>query len=230
MEAADDGKPWKNGTVCTKEYRRGMPRPYVWHMRRLHMSRQYNPNIHHRRSIRLPEWDYRTASAYFVTLCTYQKECLFSDPVIRRVVETMWKQVPIHFPHVALDEWVVMPNHVHGILFIADDASRGEALPANEPLASTCAIAETSEMGKPAGECLAPALQSGSLGAVVGNFKSVTSRRVNRMRHTPGVTIWQRNYYERVIRNDRELNAIRQYIMDNPANWEQDTENPRRTV
>lgn len=192
--------------------------------------RQYDPDKHHRRSIRLPEWDYRTAGAYFVTLCTYQKECLFSDPVIRRVVETMWRQIPTHFPQVALDEWVVMPNHVHEILIIADDAGRGEAFPANRSLASTCAIVDTSEMGKPVGECLAPTLQPGSLGAVVGNFKSVTSRRINRMRHTPGLTIWQRNYYERVIRNEQELNAIRQYINDNPANWERDTENPNRVL
>jgi putative transposase len=81
-------------------------------------------------------------------------------------------------------------------------------------------------------ECVAPTSgpTSGSSGAIVGNFKSVTARRINSIRKTPGTPAWQRNYYERVIRNEHELNAIRQYIRDNPADWAEDRENPDRRV
>ena len=75
----------------------------------------YDPEKHHRRSIRLRGWDYTYPGAYFVTICTHNGECLFGDPVLRRVVETMWRRIPRHFPYVQLDEFVVMPNHVHGI-------------------------------------------------------------------------------------------------------------------
>jgi len=78
----------------------------------------YDPEKHHRRSIRLRGWDYTYPGAYFVTICTHNGECLFEDPVLRRVVETMWRRIPHHFPYVQLDEFVVMPNHVHGIIWI----------------------------------------------------------------------------------------------------------------
>jgi len=188
------------------------------------MSQQCDPDKHHRRSIRLPAWDYRNAGAYFVTIVTHGRECLFRDSVIRRIVETMWKQIPVHFPHVALDEWVVMPNHIHGILIIADTACKGEAFPADPFTSGATCDEETSNDSHLPGN--ASPLRSGSVGAVVGNFKSLTSRRVNRIRHTPGIPLWQRNYYERVVRNEQELNAIRQYIINNPASWEQDAENP----
>ncbi|HEY4720271.1 MAG TPA: transposase [Anaerolineae bacterium] len=72
-------------------------------------------------------------------------------------------------------------------------------------------------------------LPSGSLGAIMGNFKSITTRRINQLRSTPGQPVWQRNYYEHIIRHDNELNAIRQYILDNPGNWIMDAENPNRS-
>lgn len=192
------------------------------------MSQQHDPDKHHRRSIRLRGWDYRNAGAYFVTIVTHGRECLFDDPILRGIAETMWKRIPTHFPHVTLDEWVVMPNHVHGILVFANVARKGEAFQENHPSMETHAIAGRSAEGNALKECLAPTLLPGSLGAVVGNFKSVTARRINYIRRTPGTPVWQRNFYERVIRNDRELNAIREYIIANPANWEEDTENPDR--
>jgi len=80
---------------------------------------RYDPDKHHRRSIRLQGYDYTQSGAYFVTIVTHGRELLFDDPVLRRVAETMWQRIPRHFPHVELDEWVVMPNHVHGIIVIA---------------------------------------------------------------------------------------------------------------
>ena len=174
-----------------------------------------DPSRPGRRSIRLPGYDYTQAGAYFVTICTQEKALLFEDPILRSVAEEMWQRIPNHFPHVQVDAWVVMPNHVHGILIITSDAGRGEALRAGEPPARNA-----SPLPRPAG--VAP----GSLGAIVGNFKSVTARRINRLRGTPGAPVWQRNYYEHIVRDEHALNAIRQYVVDNPARWAFDTYNP----
>jgi putative transposase len=88
---------------------------------------RYDRDKHHRRSIRLWGYDYAKPGAYFVTIVTHNRKMLFDDPVFRQVVETMWQRIPRHSPHVELDEWVVMPNHVHGVIVIVDDPhSRGE--------------------------------------------------------------------------------------------------------
>jgi putative transposase len=195
-------------------------------------KRRFDPKHHHRRSIRLPAYDYGSAGAYFVTLCTHERELIFEDPVVRRVAETLWQHIPGHFPHVRLDEWVVMPNHLHGILVITDDPRRGEASLAIDSGAEPVPAGGIGFVGQgaagdasplPARPCCAAA---GSLGAIIGNFKSVTARRINRLRHTPGAPVWQRNYYEHIVRDERTLNAIRQYIADNPARWAWDTYNP----
>jgi REP element-mobilizing transposase RayT len=171
-------------------------------------------------------------------MVSHERELLFDDPVLRRVAGTMWQRIPRHFPHVELDEWVVMPNHVHGIIVITDAvgathstnvASASEAgcqdvKPRSAKRASGNASPLPTSSVPPTGP------PSGSLGAIVGNFKSVTSRRINRIRHTPGVRVWQRNYYEHIVRNERELNRIRQYIRDNSARWPDDQENPDRLI
>ena len=165
---------------------------------------RYDPEKHHRRSIRLRSYDYRQEGAYYVTLVTHGRALLFDDPTMRSIAETMWQRIPVHFPFVELDEWVLMPNHLHGVLlFTVRDVRQSES---------------------PTGSAAA----SGSLGAVIGNLKSVVARRINRIRKTPGTPVWQRNYYERVIRNERELNTIRRYIRDNPARWLEDPDHPDR--
>jgi REP element-mobilizing transposase RayT len=187
------------------------------------MTQGYDPRRHHRRSIRLKGWDYTSPGVYFVTICTYQHQNLFDDKQCRQVVEKAWQAIPSH-PHarnIKLDQWVVMPNHLHGIIFIADTPSSH--------------VPEQGEATGPEGESkhagsslVAPPLRNapaGSLGAIVGNFKSVVTRRLNRLRNTPGEKVWQRGYYERIVRNERELNAIRKYIWDNPCRWSEDREN-----
>jgi REP element-mobilizing transposase RayT len=196
------------------------------------MTFQYDPKRHHRRSIRLRGYDYRQAGAYFTTFCTYQKELLFEDPVLCRVVETQWQRIPRHFPHVRLDAWVVMPNHVHGIVVITDDPRRGEASRATDSHAEPVPEQMRRSFDEMASGDASPlpsrasGVAAGSLGAIIGNFKSVTARRINRLRRTPGLPVWQRNYYEHVVRNERALQAIRQYIADNPDRWAWDTYNP----
>jgi putative transposase len=170
----------------------------------------FDPTHQHRHSIRLPHYDYTQAAAYFITIVTDQRELLFADPVLRQISETFWQRIPQHMPGVNLDSFVVMPNHLHGILWLSK-----------------------ADLGTLTPDTISPSqsdLVAGSLGAVVGNFKSITTRRINQVRKTSGQPVWQRNYYERVIRHDKELNAIRRYILDNPANWRQDEENPARSV
>jgi REP element-mobilizing transposase RayT len=172
------------------------------------------PN-HNRQSIRLRGWDYTQPGAYFITICTHLRECLFDNAKFRTVVEHAWCNIPTHphARHVQLDEWVVMPNHLHGILMLVDgvdgNGGRGE---------------DNLGLPRPYGGDNAT-LKSGSIGAVAGNFKSLTARRINQLRRTSGDKVWQRGYYDRIIRNERELDAIREYIQNNPQRWAEDRDN-----
>jgi REP element-mobilizing transposase RayT len=190
----------------------------------------FNPDIHHRRSIRLQNYDYSQNGAYFVTLCSWQRECLFGEIIegamhlndFGRVVESQWRGLPAHFSGINLDEFVIMPNHFHGIAHIIKPVGAKQdpsALPAFD---LRC------QQGK-AGETLALPLQgteSGSLAAVIQNFKSLSTRKINKIRNNSGCLTWQKNYYERVIRDEGELAATREYIINNPLQWQLDKENP----
>ena len=167
----------------------------------------FDPRRHHRRSIRLPDYDYGLPGTYFVTIISANRECLFSHATFRSIAERCWLAVPPHFRDAALDAWVVMPNHFHGLVAI------GSGLDTSYNHGSA---AQSSH------------LQTRSLGTIIGNFKSVTARRINRVRRTPRGAVWQRNYYERIVRNERELQRIREYIAANPARWTLDRENPQR--
>lgn len=145
----------------------------------------------------------------------------------RDVAENAWRDVPNqpHARHVTLDEWVLMPNHLHGIIVLGDlgdecAAGRGEA-------AGREILSERGTIFPAASPLRAdsPYLVAGSVGAIVGNFKSLVTRRVNHLRRTPGAKVWQRGYYDRIVRNDRELDAIRRYIRDNPDRWDEDRDN-----
>jgi putative transposase len=190
----------------------------------------FDPNRHHRRSIRLQGYDYTLAGAYFVTLCTWDRSCFFGDIVDGQmapspfglVVASFWDQIPVHATHVSLDAFVLMPNHVHGILVLSGDhrAEAGDALTQCVPFDPDAEDTSASS-NRPHGTT------PGSLGAVLQNWKSTATRRINQMRHTLGARVWQDNYYEHIIRNERELWAIRQYIENNPAQWAQDREHPQ---
>jgi REP element-mobilizing transposase RayT len=179
----------------------------------------YDPEVHHRRSIRLAGYDYRRAGAYFVTICAQGRECLFGcadNPAVLakagHFVEAVWQGLPDHYSHVELDAFVVMPNHIHGIVVLVDGEWPG-----------LCA-------GDPAGAGFEPApTRRHGLPEVVRAFKTFSARRINEARGTPGVPVWQRNYYEHIIRNEEALNRIREYIVENPARWAEDPENPYAT-
>ena len=149
-----------------------------------------------------------------MTMVTYQRDCLFGEIVegemklneFGKIADDCWLAIPDHFDHVELGAYVIMPNHVHGIIIIAH-------------VGATHALPQQASPQQPHGP--AP----GSLGAIVGSFKSATSRRIGRDFNVTG--IWQRNYHDRIIRDERELERIWRYIEANPANWADDNENPR---
>jgi REP element-mobilizing transposase RayT len=170
---------------------------------------------HHRRSIRLRTWDYRTAAAYFVTLCTHQRECLFFDDAWRATAETTWSDIPSHQPRVVLDEWVVMPNHLHGILILTDDG-HAPVGPFNWRHPATPSMTGPRTFANAA---------AGSLGALVRSYKAAVTNRINHQARTLGCKRWQRGYYERIVRDDQELDRIRIYIRQNPQRWAEDRDN-----
>ncbi len=202
------------------------------------MTSRYDPTKHHRRSIRLREYDYASPGAYFVTIATHDRECLFDGDVFRRVAEWNWKAIARHFENVVLDAWVVMPNHIHGIIIITEteEAARaritrkGEAFvkdqfPPTQGWDIPTIVSRNQDLTN-ASPLPAHGVPPGALGAIVGNFKSVTTRRINGVRHSRGATIWHRNYYEHIVRNERDLKRIREYVAANPCQWEHDIDNP----
>ncbi len=169
-------------------------------------------NTNHRRSIRLSNYDYASRGVYFVTICTHDRQKLFgyiADGVMRindigGIVCQEWLRSEHIRCEIQMDEWVVMPNHMHGIVII------------NNNTVGATGRSPLHDSHQPRG----PAKRS--LGSLIAGFKSVATKRINELRGLPGVPVWQRNYYERIIRNESELNRIRQYILDNPRNWGND--------
>ena len=190
---------------------------------------------HHRRSIRLQAYDYTQNGAYFVTLCTHQREYLFGEVIdgvmvlneFGRIAEEEWLKTGALRPYVELDAYVVMPNHFHGILYIIRDDT-----PTQKSVASGDDVGNGDVGAQPAAPLQIPIVKSeipqvvaGSLGAIVRSFKSAGTKRINEQRETPNAPVWQRNYYEQVIRHEPMLNEIREYIVFNPGRWAEDREN-----
>ena len=189
----------------------------------------YDPERHHRRSIRLAGYDYTQAGAYFVTLVTHQRECLFGEIVdgemllneIGRIVRDEWFRSAEIRREIALDpdEFVVMPNHIHGIVWICN---MGDDVGSHGVGADGVGADGVGAHGRAP---LPGQRLPRSLSSFIAGFKSAVTKRINEYRGTPGVPVWQRNYFEHIIRDDGELERIRQYIMNNPALWKEDREN-----
>ncbi|MBC8335631.1 MAG: transposase [Anaerolineales bacterium] len=187
---------------------------------------EFDPKIHHRRSIRLKGYDYAQAGAYFVTVVTWQRETLCGKVVdeemvlndMGEIVQKWWHQIPTHFPNVELGAFVIMPNHIHGIIMITE--GRG-AVPASD---TELQELQESQQGR---ETLPlPFQKHPTLGQIVAYFKYQSTKEINALDGTGAITkFWQRNYYDRIIRNEREMSRIWDYIEANPARWEKDEEN-----
>jgi len=165
-------------------------------------------NTGHRRSLRLAGWDYSSNGAYFVTVSTWDRHNLFGEVIegnmnlndTGHLVAGLWQWLAQQYPHVLLDEWCVMPNHLHGILVLSGDehdSGRG-------------------------GSRTAPTPKRKPVGRLIGAFKTVSAKQINLRRQTPGARVWQRDFWEHIVRDDAEMDRIRLYIKSNPANWEAD--------
>lgn len=168
---------------------------------------KHKPEYQHRRSIRLQSHDYASPGDYFITICTYEREPMFGaihegEMYLNEwgtIVDKSWQDLGQYFSHIHLSSWVVMPNHVHGIVCIDQypeshfkiDRKFSDAVP-------------------------------GSISAIVGSFKSATTRKINQIRQNSGATIWQRNYHEHVIRDEISRAKIQDYIIENPRSWRDD--------
>ncbi len=163
----------------------------------------FDHKIHHRKSIRLRDYDYGQTGAYFITICTQNRECLFGEIIdddmqlndAGRIVKTIWQEIPIHYPQVELDEFVIMPNHFHAIFYIR---------PPEQGAASS-----------------AP-----TVGQIMRRFKSMSAIAVNKSLPRSSQPLWQRNYWERVVRDEKELHGLQEYILNNPRQWTQDKLHP----
>lgn len=180
---------------------------------------RYDPARHRRRSIRLRGYDYSQRGTYFVTICTQNRESFLQSEDVGRMVTNIWRQLESKYPQIRLDEFVVMPNHIHGIIVIDVVVGADQRVCPND--------AGGTGKGEQAGSPQPP------LGTIIQWFKTMTTNyyirgiRNNAWRPFPG-RFWQRNYYERIIRNENEMNRIRQYITGNPARWDRDHNNPDR--
>jgi REP element-mobilizing transposase RayT len=169
------------------------------------MANHYDPDIHHRQSIRLKGFDYSIPGAYFVSIVTENRVCIFGDVINDQmilndsgeIVKQVWLDLPKRYPMLDLDIYVVMPNHIHGISCIIERDN-------------------LSEQDKD---------KNTTLGKIIRAFKSISAINVNRYLKRQGQPLWQRNYYDHIIRDEVDLNIRRQYIIDNPARWDKDEEN-----
>jgi putative transposase len=171
-----------------------------------------------RHSVRLPAHDYAAPGSYFITICTHGRECLFGEidngrvvlNAFGEIVRQEWQRSAEIRRELGLDAFVVMPNHLHGIVHIMDISSvvgaHGHA-PLPDPFRRP----------------------PRSIGSFVARFKGAAIRRINAKRDAEGTPVWQRNCYEHIVRDEADLERIRQYIADNPHHWTADEYHPGGT-
>jgi putative transposase len=175
----------------------------------------FDPEIHHRRSVRIPGYDYSAEGMYFITICVDGRRCLFGDVVedvlelndVGRVIDATWRWLAEQYDHVELGPYIVMPNHVHGIILLTS----GEGVSRNAPTISS--VSETIR---------SPEKPRKPIGQLVGAFKTVSTKKINVLCGTPGAVLWQRNYWEHVVRNEKSFEEIARYIDNNPRTWYED--------
>lgn len=188
----------------------------------------YSPHIHHRRSIRLRGYDYTQPGAYFITICTADRTEIFGRVVdgnmesneTGQIILRLWGDLPAQRPNVQLGEFVVMPNHIHGILVLTDLTPVVPPAPVGAQFIAP-AFPVTIRTGDEGAMNRAP-----TVGDIVREFKARCTYAINSVLQSRGKPIWQRNYYERIIRSDEEYARIAEYIAYNPARWSEDSLNP----
>ncbi|MYC75248.1 transposase [Candidatus Poribacteria bacterium] len=183
-----------------------------------------NPGPPRRRATRLRDYDYSQSGAYFVTICAQHRKCLFGTIIdgrmqlnkIGQIIVECWNHIPQHFPSVELCDYVIMPNHIHGII-VQNIVGARSPRPTKETQNHPHEIPQSNRRGE---------VPSPSLGKIIAYFKYQSTKHINQSRNMPGTRIWQRNYHDHIIRDAPDLQRIRQYIQDNPMKWELDQLHP----
>ena len=197
---------------------------------------KFDPQKYHRRSIRLKGYDYSQEGAYYVTIVTWQREFLFGNIVNQEmmlspygeIVQKWWEEIPVHFPNVETGAFVIMPNHVHGIIYIFEERRGTVPVPDDD---GENTISQNNKMSGVIQGGETPPLRAfdgiPTLGQIVAYFKYQSTKEMNKIDNTGTVTkFWQRNYYEHIIRNETDLQNKTDYIESNPLLWDEDDENP----
>jgi len=179
--------------------------------------------LYHRRSIRLPGYDYSQPGLYFVTLCANDRTNLFG--IIKNgvvypnkygeIVQKYWMWLEKQYPYIELDTWILMPDHLHGIIYFKHPNKHRARCRSRSRTAPTTRITLTTSNEN----TTTNTLKRKPLGRLIGAFKTVSTKHINIIRKTPGIQMWQRNYYEHIVRDENEYYAIRRYIIKNPLNW-----------
>jgi REP element-mobilizing transposase RayT len=204
--------------------------PLLWG--RFFMHELYNENLFSQRfrikTTRLQKWDYGDIGYYFVTICTINKinyfghikngKMILSD--IGKMAEKYWREIPIHFPHVKLDEYVVMPNHIHGIIQIINKCAHYNGNAYHNGRDEACLVSTTKNIIKQPKPNISP--KSGSIPVIIGSYKSTCTREINKLPNQLRYFRWQSRYYDRIIYYENKLNYVRYYIINNPWNWQRD--------
>ncbi len=190
------------------------------------------PAFHQRHTIRLKGYDYAQAGAYFITICTHQRTCLFGDVCdakmhlneIGKIVHDEWLKSPIIRAEIELGEFIIMPNHFHAIVWIIDAKTTAPTRSIAPRTGEPPITPHTGTGDRPVAptQPTAPTLPPKSLGSLIAGFKSAATLRINQFRNTPHAPVWQRNYYEHIIRDEKAHQNIANYIINNPLNWQAD--------
>lgn len=191
-------------------------------------SNHKTPDLHHRRSIRLKEYDYSQPGAYFITICTHQREHLFGEIVdgimqlneFGQIAHEEWHKTARIRVEIELDEFVIMPNHFHGIVIIHEPVRAYRDTPKGG--VGDTPVRAYGHTPLPTPNPTTFESPSRTLGAIVRGFKSAVTTQINQKRCTPGNPVWQRNYWEHIIRDKKDLYNVQAYILNNPIQWEND--------
>jgi putative transposase len=214
-------------------------------------ERPFRGEIQGRRSIRLKGFNYTKHGTYFVTICTIDRQHVFGEISDGQMIlnedgytaDHYWREIPDHFSNVSLGEFIIMPDHIHGIITITPTDASDDDVGARHCLAPVCLApvdADAENMG--ARRCLAPTISPTewqclasknisrfqhpaprSLSSIIGSFESIVSKHINGESGIRGESIWQQNFYEKIVTTQDDLYDAREYIRTNPQNWRQNT-------
>lgn len=189
-------------------------------------------------SLRLENYNYSNSGAYFITICSYKRKEIFGEIEnglmhlnnVGKIIQTSWYQIPENYDNIKLDDFVIMPNHIHGIIWIVgaihespETNHKIRQMPETNHTIHESPEDDPSQNNRVIRELpLRIERRKMLLSKIIGRFKMNSSKLINNICNSKGAHVWQRSYYDHIIRNEEDLNNTKQYIQNNPLNWETD--------